>query len=196
VLGEIVIEAVGYLAALAGGLIVIPQAIKAIRIGTAGVSPTTFQILGAIAVMWLLYGVSQGYAPAIPSNLFQILGCSIVLVQCRRNGNHLFAVSFVGVLLALVAILVYTLLGSIWLGWFAVLAALPLRIPQIKAAWSSERVTGISVPTWWVSITCNALWLIYGIAHRDARLVAATVSAVTTSYLIIHTLWTRRPAPT
>ena len=186
------IESIGFAGALTTAWIVLPQAVRAVRVGTDGISPATFQLLVAVSVMWLVYGVSEHYLPAWPGNSCQLVTSTIVLIQCRRHGHSWNDVMSIAVALVVITGVVFVAAGGVWIGWCAVLVSLGLRVPQIRAAMISEKLSGISVSTWWVSVASNLLWLIYGIAHTDPRLIVATTVNILGSVAIIAVVARRR----
>ena len=189
------IELIGFIAAAVGAWISLPQAIRAVRHGTAGVSPATFQLLGAVGAMWLIYGVARDYVPAIPSNFIQLGACCVVLVQCLRQKNLRLLDAFgTGGASVLLGIVVLMSAGTSWFGWYVVVITIGLRLPQLRAAAASPDVSGISTATWTAAVCSNALWCVYGIAHHDVVLVTCTALAVATSLAILLIVGYRRRA--
>lgn len=50
----------GLAGAVLGASIAVPQAWRAVRTGTAGISATTFQLLFSLGLTWMLYGIAEG----------------------------------------------------------------------------------------------------------------------------------------
>ena len=190
---SIVIEGIGYLAAVTTAFIAIPQAVRAVKVGTHGVSALTFQLFLGLGFMWLAYGMSQHYLPAIPSNACQIVACTVTLVMCRRHGAKLLSVSSVAVLMVILTFASLALVGPIVMAWIAVAFGFLLRVPQIIGAARSHNVDGISLFTWWMATICNIFWFLYGLGHHDPRfIVTAALNGVSSYGIIRVVIWKRR----
>ena len=183
---------VGFAGAVTTSLIAAPQAVRAVRVGTAGVSAATFQLFLGLALMWMIYAVSQQYWTMFAGNAINFVACMVTLVACRRNGASLRSVTAIcGVMLA---VTLGTLAGGgvLLMTWSAVGIGVLVRIPQIKAVIQSHAIHGVSIFTWWMAVSTNACFLIYGIANRDIRLEVSTVVNGTLSAVIVCIVARRR----
>lgn len=183
---------------LAGGVLavtVFPQATRAWRIGTHGVSPTTYQLIVAVGFAWVVYGATQGLWEVMIADATFGLSAVVVLAACRRHGarvRDLVPVALGSV--ALAAALGLTM-GAAAIGWFAVTVAGVIRIPQIVDALRSNDVSGVSVSTWWLGVFGNVLWAAYGVLARDPRLyLGALVAGVMSLAIIVIVEYRRRGA--
>jgi uncharacterized protein with PQ loop repeat len=182
----------GYAAAVTTTLISVPQAWRAFRVGTAGVSAVTFQLFSGIALMWMAYGIYENYVPITLSNGVQFLACLAVLTACRRGGAgwaHLVPVALSTAVLAAVAALVFGIPAMIWM---SIAVSVGLRMPQLISALTEREVVGISLGTWWMAVATNIFSFAYGLGNHDPRLMTACILNGTSSYAIILAVQIRR----
>ena len=46
-------------------------------------------------------------------------------------------------------------------------------LPQVAAVYLDHQTAGLSPLTWGLLTLCNALWALYGVAHRDKIIIIA-----------------------
>lgn len=182
----------GILSALTTTLIAAPQAVRAFRVGTAGVSPVTFQLFCGLALMWMVYGEYENYLPIALSNGFQFVTCAAVLYACRKSGRTWPEVTRVAIATTALAAVAAVLLGIPTMIWMSITVSVGLRMPQLRAAATELRVDGISLGTWWMAVATNACAFVYGIGNHDPRLITACVLNGSASYAIIIVVQLRR----
>jgi uncharacterized protein with PQ loop repeat len=188
----------GYLSAVSTTLIAAPQAVRAFRVGTAGVSAVTFQLFSGIALMWMVYGTYENYVPITLSNGVQFVACVAVLIACRRNGSGWLQVAGVAVATTALAAIAALLLGIPAMIWGSIAFSFGLRMPQLYSAATKPSVDGISRATWWMAVATNICAFVYGVGNHDPRLMTACLFNGTASYaiiLVVQLRRRRRPAP-
>ena len=186
------IEIVGYISAVLTAGIAVPQAVRSLRVGTAGVSPLTFQLFWALAFMWSVYAVSQQLWAIVPGNVFQVTACTIILVQCFRHGAKFLDVMGIGAVLVGASALLAQLWSPVAMIWLAIAVGVIVRVPQITRARTSASIDGISLATWWMAALCNLGWLIYAIGHNDPRIMASSILNGSASAVIIAVVMHRK----
>jgi uncharacterized protein with PQ loop repeat len=182
----------GILSALTTTLIAAPQAVRAFRVGTAGVSTVTFQLFCGLALMWMVYGEYENYLPITLSNGFQFITCAAVLYACRKGGRTWSEVTRVAIATTTLAAVAAVLLGIPAMIWMSITVSVGLRMPQLRAAATEPRVDGISLGTWWLAVATNICAFVYGIGNHDPRLITACVLNGSASYAIILVVQLRR----
>jgi len=182
----------GVMAGTVLAITVFPQAIRAWKVSTHGVSPTTYQLIVAVGGTWVAYGVTQGLWEVIVADSLYGLSSIVVLACCRRDGARWRDLVPVAVVTTAVAAALGATIGAVAIGWFAVTVAGVIRIPQIIDAVRSPDVAGVSVGTWWFGVLGNLFWFGYGILAEDARLYAGAAVAAVLSFLIIAIVEVRR----
>lgn len=187
-----------FLGVLAGTILavtVFPQAVRAWRVSTHGVSPTTYQLIVAVGFTWVAYGVSQGLWEVIIADSLFGLSAVLVLAACRRDGARWRDLAPTTALTLLVAAALGFGVGAVAIGWFAVAVAGVIRIPQIVDAVRASDVLGVSVGTWWLGVVGNLVWVAYGLVVGDPRLYVGAFVAGALSFVIIAIVEYRRRRP-
>lgn len=177
------------LAGWAGGALVVarvaPQALRSFRSGsTAGVSAAGVWAWFANDLGWLVYGVSAGMAPLWLSSLVLLcldavlLGAFAPAERVSRRAAPGLAWLAVVVAAALVSPVV---LASVLLG-----GAVAGTVPHAWEALTAPDLSGVSPVSWKLGVADGALWLIYGVALRDAPV---SVYAALTLVVSVVVLW-------
>jgi uncharacterized protein with PQ loop repeat len=178
---------------LAGGALglsfAVPQLVRVLRAGTAGVSAATWVLLSVVNAGWSIY-VLRVHSPstAVMSALGAVLyGSVVVALLARERADRPTArprrrATVTGC--TLVALPAAALVPAPVLG-AALLASSVTRIPQVLASYRSfraGRVTAVSRTAWVLETGSSRLWLAYGICFGDVfraaspalNLIAAT----------------------
>jgi uncharacterized protein with PQ loop repeat len=182
---DIATAVLGLVGAVLSAAIALPQAVRAVRVGTAGVSPGTFQTTVGLGLVWTVYGLALELWLFALGNF--ILGASalVVLWAVRRDTGARWSLLQVVVLVGAVGGLV-GVIEITWLGWYAALLSVLLRIPQMRLIRGAGSIDGVSVHTWVVSLAANLTWLLYGLIENDVRLIGGcSVNAVLSTSLIL-----------
>jgi uncharacterized protein with PQ loop repeat len=182
----------GILSALSTTMIAAPQAFRAFRTGTAGVSAITFQLFAGIALMWMVYGVYENYVPITLSNGVQLVACAAVLYACRRGGAPWLQITGVMAGTTAVAAVAALLWGIPAMIWGSIAVSFGLRMPQLYSGATKPSVDGISLATWWMAVATNVCAFIYGVGNHDPRLMTACILNGISSYAIIVVVQLRR----
>lgn len=181
----------GIAGAVMSATIAAPQAVRAVRRGTAGVSSDTYQLVVGLGVVWTVYGVFQQLWLFAVGN--GVLGFSalVVLWALRRDGASVWSVT----LLALVVFSVGLGIGLLevtWLGWYAATLSVMLRIPQMRMVRFAKSIQGVSVHTWVISLVANLIWLAFGLLESDSRLIGGCAVNTLLSISLIIAVEARR----
>lgn len=190
----------GVLGAILSSAMVLPQAVRAVRRGTAGVSPHTYQLFATVGLVWMAYGILRELWLFAIGNA--VLGASavVVLLALRRDGTR-----FVDLVNIVVPLGVFSAAIGYWselaLGWLAGGIAISLRFPQLRAIRKTTDIYGVSVNTWVVALAANITWFIYAAVNEDFLLIVITTLNSATSLSLILAVMTHRarvsrlPAP-
>jgi len=189
---DVAIEAVGVLAAMLSAAFFFPQALRAVRHGTKGVSTTTFQMVVVIGTVWLLYGVVE-HLPALIFGNAPVLVCAVVVLACCvRDGSRVRDVVPVALAGLAVAAIVWIVFGPSQIGWISAALGISMRVPQLRAVRASESIEGVSAITWWLGIANNAAWIIYAIPHGDYRIPIACVIQIALAASLLRAISRKR----
>jgi uncharacterized protein with PQ loop repeat len=181
----------GTVAASLSATIALPQAIRAVRISTAGVSPATFQLACAVGIAWAAYGFTQELWLVFVGNVVLSMCSAVVLGAMRRDGAALWDVSRLLLPVAGLCLLV-ALLESTWLAWLAGSISVALRIPQMRMIRSADSIQGISVHTWIISAASMIAWIIYAALNDDYRLIVTNIINIALTASMILGVQARR----
>jgi uncharacterized protein with PQ loop repeat len=182
-----VLHLVGTTAALIGVTTALPQLWRLIRSpDVAGLSLLS-NVLGALsAATWLSYGLWLMDGPQLLANIPGTLGGTaivvLVVVRTRHAPWWLFGVPVAWGLAAAAAGLVG---GAAGVGLAATVIGTASRVPQVRAALTSDELSGISVSSQWLALVSAVLWFTYG---AGSALVPVMVSSASAALLIVGVL--------
>lgn len=168
----------------------LPQPLRLRRTGdTSGVS--VHSALNALVSDsgWLVHGLLTGLAPVWVAAVCSIPIDLYVLWHLRRD-IELGHVSGAGLWAAALAV-GGALGGSVGLGIVLGTSVVVNHAPQVWTAWRAHSISGLAPATWWFALADAALWGGYGIAERDAALVAYGVVLAVASVAILVALAVR-----
>jgi hypothetical protein len=127
-----------------------PQFMRLLRTGHAGVSPATWTIYAASAGAWAIWAASQGRFLFASVQGLETVG--IIAVVAMLRAWKLFAV-FAFAMGTLVVVLALT--TPAWLAVLGVAITAGSRVPQIRRAFTAPDVSGVSGGAWAVGIAGN-----------------------------------------
>lgn len=190
-MSEVAATVLGVAGSALGAFIAAPQAVRALRSKTTGVSSSTYQLLFALGLTWMFYGFVQGLWLLSLSDGILAITTLIVLWALHRDGISLW--SNVRIALSMVAVMgAVAFINAEWLGWMAGVLSIILRYPQMRLVKSAASISGVSLSTWNIAAATNLCWCIYGLLYDDSRLAIATFVNVLITATLVRTVIRRR----
>lgn len=173
-LNSVVLSLLLVVANVMGAGMIVPQVVRLRRLRVAdGVSAVGVGVGVALNVWWTVYSLEAGLWGIVPVSvagfgLYSIVAAQLVGLTRGRAGASLALGAFgLGMLP-----LPFFLLGGWPLAGLAIGLSYGLQFaPAARAALGSEHLDGISPTTWSMAWIEALIWLIYGIAVRDATLL-------------------------
>jgi len=181
----------GLAGAVLGAAIAVPQAWRAVRTGTAGISAATFQLLFSLGLTWMLYGFAEDLHLLALSDGILAIATLVVLGAMVRDGLDAWRCAR-AVIAATALAFVVAAIDAVVLGWLAAVLSLVLRYPQIRLVRSAASIEGVSLSTWNIAAATNACWCAYGVLHRDPRLAVATLLNLVVTVVLVRSVVVRR----
>lgn len=174
-----VVEIVGWVAAVVGTLLGLPQVFRLARTrNVEGLSLPAWQLILAVNLAWTWHGFLLGKLNMILPNFLGLASTiPILFLMSRELGRALPRVMVPSLLLAAGMIGVDLAFGSAVYGLVAIWPALFANAGQTLELIRSPRVRGVS-PVFLVGAVLNqVLWLVWGLLVPDA---GTTITATTT----------------
>jgi uncharacterized protein with PQ loop repeat len=170
----------GYLGALLGVVMVVPQIVRVVRHPSLpGVSPTSWALTSLACLAWMTYGIRNDAAPQIPGNVLLVSGAVAVVLLANApmpRGRR-------GLLLGLGAGALSAIAWSIpadSVGYFAFGVGLFSSWPQLYdsiGSWRARISSGVSVSAWTLRVGSQVAWLAYAIGTHSLPVgIAASVT--------------------
>jgi uncharacterized protein with PQ loop repeat len=179
---EVIVQILGWAAALLASCVAIPQVIRIFRTGsTAGVSVVAWRLTLAANLAWTMHGIFTGHTNVWLPNLIFMTSSVLILIMLGRdrglNWPLLFAPS---VLLALI-----TFGLDVWLGpiAFAIAAGLPSvtsQLMQLRELLIAPKITGLSMPFLVLNVMNQMLWVSWSllVGEQSVILVGSALSTL------------------
>lgn len=187
-----VVEGFGVAAVVLSAVFFAPQAVRAVRHGTPGVSTATFQMVVVLSAVWLIYGIVEDLPALVVGNVPPFLAALVVLGACRRDGARLVDVTRVAAVCTAGAVLVGVAFGIEHIGWVSAALGVSMRVPQLRAVRRATSIAGVSATTWALGIASNVCWFVYGAAHGDIRVPVACVIQIALATSLLRAIARRR----
>jgi uncharacterized protein with PQ loop repeat len=177
----------GYLGAVFGAAMVIPQMIRVLRNrNLSGVSSLAWSLTGLSCFTWLLYGVRTHEIPQIAGNVVIVGGAVMIALLVpshttrRIRATRLAAAMLVVGLIAVVAW--PTTLGLIAFG-----IGLCSSWPQVIASFmrDASMPSAVSRGTWVLRCGSQLAWLFYAVVIHDAVVTVSACTLLTTGILVL-----------
>ncbi|MFP5416696.1 MAG: SemiSWEET family sugar transporter [Actinomycetes bacterium] len=180
---------VGWLAAVVGTVLGIPQAYRLIRTrNVEGVAVSAWQVMLALNVAWLVHGVRIAQANMVVVNALGLLSTvTILIVLSRELPRSLPRILLPGLAVAAAMISVNFLLGGAVYGLFAAIPAVLGQLGQTAELVRAERVEGVSKVFLTMSFTNFALWTLWGFLAGDQA--AFIASLATGAVALLNVAW-------
>jgi uncharacterized protein with PQ loop repeat len=180
----------GFLAGSIGVAFAFPQLWKIVKHKkTEGVSLTAW-LLGFVSnISWAIYGFRvHALSQSVTNFVIAIVSLAILITLIKEKHTSerikVILITFIGSLLAVIAVWVLPLAGV-----FIVLMGLTLRLAaqawlSIKNYFKSQQ-TEVSLLTYWIMLTSNIIWVLYGILANLWINIAGAVLVVSMSVTIL-----------
>lgn len=156
------------------GLSGIPQAVRVVRHGTAGISYPGTIVITSVDGLWTAWSIGFGLlAPAISDSLGVTLSTVVLVItihQQRRNKS-------LAVLWAMSLIVTGILLGAaqpIAAGIFAFSLSCLWRSLQLREVFRADDISGVSTGLWILNTLGQFAWTVHGIAIGNTFMAATT----------------------
>jgi uncharacterized protein with PQ loop repeat len=190
------IQTVGYLGAVLGVFMVVPQIVRTFRDRSIpGVSAMTWALTALSCLTWMLYGIRADEVPQIPGNVLMVSGAAVIVLAVPSTtpigARAVRLAASAGVIIALATVLPPDAIGFLAFG-----IGLFSAVPQIVKSLTVRRsdVSAFSIPAWVLLGASQVCWLIYALVLED---IAVTISAsfvLSSAALLVITELRRRPA--
>jgi uncharacterized protein with PQ loop repeat len=186
----------GYLGAVLGVSMVIPQIVRTFRNRTlAGVSAVTWALTALSCLTWMLYGVRSGEVPQIPGNILIVTGAAvIVLAVPSAMSRSMRAIGLAGpaaLLVGLATVLPPPVIGFVAFG-IGLISAVPQTIRSLTRP--QPQTSAVSVLTWVLRAASQISWLFYALVLHDITVtISATFILITSTVLILSESSRRAP---
>ena len=193
--GATLTSALGWIAAAAGTWSALMQNVRLRCRGTQGVSLTTWTLLGALAVFWVLYGVAVRSWPLALSSALTLPFQTMIWWRLRPRARIGAVVGSAGAVLACCLVP-----GLLW-GWSGAVvgaggAGIASRLPQLGRLVRVRSTAGVSTGSWALAGAVSVMWVVYYARSRLWAVLVVTAVAGTLSLAIaVVSQWRQRRTP-
>jgi uncharacterized protein with PQ loop repeat len=191
---EFITNFLGWSLALVAILTAWPQSFRLLRTGVAtGVDPRTAALALLTMIAWAGYTINLTDIPAFVSSVGPLLAwltTLITLVLFRVDGA-LRSLTLAGVLACALIFMAFTPAWSI-LGGIAALGSACWALPQLRTAFTVNRIDGVSIASYIAMAVENVGWILYAIlTSTPAYAVGASIQAPATALIAWKALGSR-----
>lgn len=170
----------GYLGALLGVAMVLPQLTRTIRQPILeGVSAASWAMTSLACLAWLIYGLRADVLPQVPGNVLLIVGAvTIVFLVPSAWSRSSRAASLGSAAAAIIVMSLFVPLQAVGYVAFVIsLVSVSLQLVRSYGNWRSGVESGVSLPTWWVKLAATIAWLSYSVIASDPPvLITSTIA--------------------
>jgi uncharacterized protein with PQ loop repeat len=151
----------------------LPQLLRALRVGPAGVSAAGWAAMLSGRLVIVLYGLAVGdpvqlWAAALPT-----AASTIILVVALRPASRTERLRSTLWAAAVAVLALVTLLAPGAASAALVAMAVFSSVPHLVAAATSADTSGVSVLAWSASAVSSALWVLHGVSSAFPAVVVA-----------------------
>jgi uncharacterized protein with PQ loop repeat len=179
----------GALGTLVGLVRALPQLMRLLRTKDAhGVSLDTAATSSIVSFGWATYGSLTDQLPVtLATGSSGVVFALITLFALRmgRRANELRAAPVW--LVVLVTVGVVARAGG--LGVLLPISVFVANVPQLLVAYRESDLTGLSLPTWLLSVADGGVWAAYALVTGDVAILVFGVLQLTTSGAIVVRKW-------
>jgi uncharacterized protein with PQ loop repeat len=194
---DLAAQSVSYLAAVIGCFVALPQVVRLVRTrATQGVSARSWQVAALSNASWLVYGVRAHQPAQLVSNGIGGVGGALVLWFVLSSVQRRRMLPWFGALVAL-TVLAGFVAPLAWLTLPLSVSGLVARVPQMRTTWRTwwhGSPSGISLVSWWLSVTAAGLWTVAGLLLHDVAIICSAGAACLTAGLVLAAEALPRPA--
>jgi uncharacterized protein with PQ loop repeat len=153
-----------------------------------GISPLTVATTMVVFAWWLSYSFKLSVWPAVVTDLTALL-LAVMHARVVRVLSNAW-------LLAIGAVAVLGAALPVWvLGAVATVGSATRGMPQLRKAWRSQELSGVSAGYWALQAASSTGWLVYGLAVGAPWLGAfALAAAPVSSAICVRVLLSQRRA--
>ncbi|QIK72102.1 hypothetical protein G7070_07240 [Propioniciclava coleopterorum] len=171
----------GWVCALAGSVVSVPQVVRLLRAGTSeGVSLLMWQLLLGVGIGWTSHGLLVGHANLVVPNVVSSILSILVLVMLQRDRRLSTARVWPLGLAVGAACIAVEVLGSA--AWFGIVAVVPVAVGmfgQTRNLIRSPDISGISGAYLLGAFGLQGMWLSWAALAGDiSTLICSSVVGV------------------
>jgi len=186
-----ILQILVFSAIAAGATRSIPQVLRTLRGGSiGGVSPVSFALAAAGALLWIGWAVAAGKPIQVPGNLIAAFCGAAVLFVFARRGGRLTAALLAAAGYAVFGGLVFLLFGPLYLSLVAACSGVGFALFGLSAFLRSPDRSGVSLLSWAMVAYAELVWLCWGLVYSvPASIISSGIGLL--SSLTILALATR-----
>ena len=185
-------DAAGFLGALGTliGLVrALPQLVRLLRTRDAhGVSLDTAATSSIVSFGWATYGVLTDQLPVILATGSSGVVFALITLVATRLGRRVTELRAAPVWVIVLAAIGFAA-GAGGLGVALPVSVLVANVPQLIVAYRERDLTGLSLPTWLLSMSDGTVWAIYALVTGDRAILVFGVLQLSTSGAIVARRW-------
>lgn len=188
-------DVLGYSAAAVACVQLIPQVVSTARSrNVAGVAPAMWALLGAQSGAWLVFGSARALWPSVAVNVVLVVCVAVMLrtLRVERAPGSGAALGLLGALLAAEAVVAATLPMGV-LGAFASVLSALVFYPQVLVVLRAADLSGLSRPTWLITVFTGLQWAAYGLAAGTPAIWVSAVHNLALSLVVVARLYVFAP---
>jgi hypothetical protein len=157
----------------------IPQCVRVVVAGHAGVSAATWASYAASGSIWVVWAAVSAEWGIVVVNTVEALGVLSVVAILRAWRQLVMLGAFISIAFAVAAAVSPTAVAVA--GLFVTTGC---RVPQIVSAVREPLITGVSWRSWVISAIGNGSWAVWAAIEGVWWFFATTIAALTTSVAV------------
>lgn len=186
------VEILGWLAALVGTSLGLPQLVRLVRTrSTAGLSLLAWQAILTLNLIWFVHGVKIGAANmSLPNLLALATTVPVLVLMSRDRGRPLARVLWPSLLGAALLITIDLLTTGGVFGMFSLVPAALANLGQCAEVIRARDVTGLSPVFLVLGLVNQLLWLSWaiGISEPSSIISSVAITVIVSFTLVWYTL--------
>jgi hypothetical protein len=167
----------------------IPQCVRVLSAGNAGVSAATWASYAASGSIWVVWAAASAQWGIVVVNTVEALGVLSVVAILRAWRQLVILGVFIGA-----AFLVAVAVSPTAVAIAGLCVTTGCRIPQIVSAVREPLIGGISWRSWMISAVGNGAWAVWAASEGVWWFFATTIAAVTMSVAVAFIVSIRQRA--
>ena len=179
-------EALGYLGATLGVIMVVPQIVRTLRDrAMPGVSALSWALTALACATWMLYGFRADEIPQIPGNVLMISGAVLIVLAVPSAASvALRATGLAAAALTIAALAVVLPATGLALVGFSI--AVVSTLPQlVKSLGRRGDASAVSKSAWLLRAVSQVAWLVYGIVLDDVMVIVSASFLLTSALALL-----------